>query len=147
MVGLADRIGFDSIAVSVLKEYGNALQPGAPKPPTPEQYFDALFTGADLAESTACTVVLYEVPARVQRALRDRRFAAVQFNGDDYCDTGDGQLPVSSDGLVHPCFAGTKHYGEVEAELPLLQIGSHPRGDNPRRCPTASDPASRWRRP
>ncbi|MEU8610972.1 radical SAM protein [Actinoplanes sp. NPDC048791] len=129
MLELADDIGVDSIAVSVLKEYGNALRPGAPRPPTAEAYFQAICAAAVAADRLRVSVVLYEIPMRVQTALRARYGDTVQFGGDAYCDTGEGQLRVASDGAVHPCFAGTKHHDTVRADPVLVDIRRRPLDD------------------
>ncbi len=126
MLELADEIGVDSIAVSVLKEYGNALRAGAPVPPTTEEYLRAICEASLAADRLTPAVVLYEIPMRLQLALRERYGDAVMFGGDTYCDTGEGQLRVASDGAVHPCFAGTKHHDTVRADPVLLNITQRP---------------------
>ena len=110
MIRLANELAVDSLSITYLKEYGNALLANAPKPPLPEQLLAAMESAATMAPQSRTALVLFEVPRRLQVRLTWQYGEAVKFGGDDYCDTAEGQLRVSSDGLVYPCFAGSKHY-------------------------------------
>ncbi|WP_437523301.1 radical SAM protein [Sorangium sp. So ce726] len=120
MIALANVLAADTLSITYLKRYGNALRLDAPRPARPEALLTAMDRAASLARETAARVVLFEVPRRLQEALQERHGKAVGFGGDSYCDTAEGQLRVSSDGRVYPCFAGTKHMAKTADPLSAL---------------------------
>lgn len=123
MVDLAQTEGADEISITYLKPYGAALASGAPEAATPERLMSAFEAAARRAEAGGLRVTLFEIPKRVQARLRRDIGSAVMFGGDVYCDTGEGQLRLASDGAMHGCFASTKHHGlaDVAAELSVAR--------------------------
>ena len=113
MIDLAEADGADEISITYLKPYGAALSSPAPSPAEPDALMATFREAAARAAArpAGVRVTLFEVPKRVQRRLRADFGDAVRFGGDIYCDTGEGQLRLASDGAMHPCFAGTKHHG------------------------------------
>ncbi|WP_437552547.1 radical SAM protein [Sorangium sp. So ce367] len=120
MMALASAIAADTLSITYLKRYGNALRLDAPRPARPEELLAAMDRAASLACETAARVVLFEVPRRLRETLQERHGKAAEFGGDSYCDTAEGQLRVSSDGRVYPCFAGTKHISKTGDPLSAL---------------------------
>ena len=109
MLDCAARQGADEISVTYLKPFGNALNLAAPEAAHVTDLRDAFVAASQYAQNTqALGVTLFEVPLRMQDWLRTQSFEKVRFGGDAYCDTAEGQLRLSSDGNVFPCFAGTK---------------------------------------
>lgn len=119
MIDLAEADGADEISITYLKPYGAALGANAPVAAMPEALMLAFEAAAERAQLAGLRVTLFEVPKRVQAHLRELFGPAVQFGGDIYCDTGEGQLRLASDGAMHPCFAGTKHHGLEDANAAL----------------------------
>lgn len=109
MLDCAGQHGADEISVTYLKPFGNALNLAAPEAAQVSDLRDAFVAASRYAQNhEALAVTLFEVPLRMRNWLRAQSFEKVGFGGDDYCDTAEGQLRLSSDGNVFPCFAGTK---------------------------------------
>lgn len=125
LIALCRDLAVDSVSITYLKQYGNALKPGAPEPASAQALFDAMFSAAALATDHPPAIVLYEVPRRLQAVIRHRYGEYVGFGGGEYCDTAEDQLRVSTDGLVYPCFAGTKHHGEYGLDVAEVDIRDH----------------------
>jgi radical SAM protein with 4Fe4S-binding SPASM domain len=129
MIDCVAVAGGDEISITYLKPYGNALQRGAPAAASVLALRNAFLCASLHAQRVGTRVTLFEVPVRVQAWLRQQAGTSVHFGGDTYCDTAEGQLRVSSDGRVYPCFAATKHHARFGADKANLNIAARPLRD------------------